>query len=125
MLTKPSINAFLPTVIPERSKQFYMEKLGLNLIAEDAYALEFEGNGAALRITVVEQFNPHPFTVLGFKIKEIAAQVKTLSNKGVEFKRYDSLQQDELGIWTAPSKAKVAWFKDPDGNLLSLTETPF
>ena len=77
-----------------------------------------------LRITIVNELIPHPFTVLGFKIKEIDTQVKSLTNKGVVFEQYDHLDQNDLGIWTRPSKAKVAWFKDPDGNLLSLTEYP-
>lgn len=122
MLSKPTITAFLPTVKPEQSKQFYRNTLGLKLVSEDDYALEFEGNGVLLRITIVDKFNPHPFTVLGFKIEEIVSQVKSLNKKGVEFERYSSFKQDDLGIWTSPSKAKIAWFKDPDGNLLSLTE---
>ena len=122
MLSNPNITAFLPTVKPEQSKLFYMNIIGLKLVSEDNYALVFEGGGVCLRITVVDKFDPHPFTVLGFKIKGIDAQVKALSSKGVEFVRYDSFGQDDLGIWTAPSKAKIAWFKDPDGNLISLTE---
>lgn len=122
MLTEPKITAFLPTVQPERAKQFYGNTLGLKLVSEDPYALEFEGSGVTLRITIVEKFNPQPFTVLGFKIVAIASQVKSLHKKGVKFEKYNSFEQDGLGIWTAPSKAKIAWFKDPDGNLLSLTE---
>ena len=122
MLAKPIITAFLPTTKQERSKQFYMNTLGLKLVSEDAYALEFEGSGIYLRITTVEKFNPHPFTVLGFKIEGIDSQVKSLNRKEVKFERYNSLKQDDLGIWTSPSQAKIAWFKDPDGNLLSLTE---
>lgn len=122
MLSEPTITAFLPTVKPKQSKQFYMNTLGLKLVSEDDYALEFKGNGVLLRITIVDKFNPHPFTVLGFKIKEIVSQVKSLIKKGVVFERYSSLEQDDLGIWTSPSKAKIAWFKDTDGNLLSLTE---
>ncbi len=124
MLEEPKITAFLPTVKPERSKQFYMNTLGLKLVSEDIYALEFEGRGASLRITVVEKFIPHSFTVLGFKIEKIVSQVKSLNKKGVKFERYSSFEQDELGIWIAPSKAKIAWFKDPDGNMISLTEYP-
>ncbi|MBM1106949.1 VOC family protein [Aurantibacter crassamenti] len=122
MLKEPTITAFLPTSKTEQSKQFYINTLGLKLVSENIYALEFEGKGAFLRITVVEKFNPHPFTVLGFKIKEIESQVKSLNKKGVKFERYNYFDQDELGIWIAPSKAKIAWFKDPDGNLISLTE---
>lgn len=122
MLFEPRITAFLSTVKPEQAKLFYKNSIGLKLVAEDDYALEFEGKGAVLRITTVNELNPQPFTVLGFKIEEIVTQVKALTKKGVKFERYDSLKQDELGIWAAPSKAQIAWFKDPDGNLLSLTE---
>jgi len=122
MLTDPSIIAFLPTTNAEQSKQFYTNTLGLTLLSEDDYALEFLGNGVELRITIVDSFVPQPFTVLGFKIGDIATEVKALNIKGVRFERYTSLVQDDLGIWMAPSKAKIAWFKDPDGNLLSLTE---
>lgn len=122
MLTKPTITAFLPTVNQGQSKQFYKNTLGLKLVSEDDYALEFEGGGVILRITIVENFDPHPFTVLGFKIEDITFQVKSLINEGVIFERYNSLEQNDLGIWTSPSKAQIAWFKDPDGNLLSLTE---
>lgn len=122
MLTEPKVTAFLPTVKPEKAKQFYQNILGLNLLSEDNYALEFEGNGTMLRITVVPELNPHPFAVLGFKIENIVSQVQMLTNKGVTFERYSSLEQDDLGVWTSPSKAKIAWFKDPDGNLISLTQ---
>jgi len=122
MLSEPTITAFLPTTRPEESKQFYQRILGLNLISEDDYALEFEGNGTRLRITVVDEFEPHPFTVLGFKIVDLVSQVESLTKKGVVFERYASLEQDEFGVWIAPSMAKIAWFKDPDGNLVSLTE---
>ena len=122
MLKGAKITAFLPSTKREQSKQFYTEVLGLQIISEDDYAIELKGNGARLRITIVPALNPQPFTVLGFKIEEIESQVISLSNKGLEFERYDNLDQNELRIWTAPSKAQVAWFKDPDGNILSLTE---
>ncbi|TMM57909.1 VOC family protein [Maribacter algarum] len=122
MLVAPTITAFLPTAKPKESKQFYWHTLGLKLRSEDPYAFEFEGNGLVLRITIVNEFTPQPFTVLGFRIDKIESQVKTLQEKGVEFEKYGGLQQDDLGIWTSPSKAKIAWFKDPDGNLISLTE---
>ncbi len=122
MLSKPTITAFLPTAIPEQSKLFYLHTLGLKLRSEDEYAFVFEGNGVHLRITIVAELRPQPFTVLGFRIENIDTQVKRLLEKGVEFERYGGLQQDDLGIWTSPRKAKIAWFKDPDGNLISLTE---
>jgi len=124
MLSEPKITAFIPTTQAERSKRFYADVLGLQIISEDEFAIEFESDGALLRITIVAEFRPQPFTVLGFKIVDIDAKVKSLSDKGVEFEKYDHFDQSDLGIWTSPSKAKVAWFKDPDGNLLSLTEYP-
>lgn len=124
MLSSPIFTAFLPTVKPDDSKKFYAETLGLKLISEDNYALVFQQNETLLRITVVTEFTPHPFTVFGFKINGIVSQVKTLRENGVVFERYSHFDQDENGIWTAPSLAKIAWFKDPDGNLLSLTEFP-
>jgi catechol 2,3-dioxygenase-like lactoylglutathione lyase family enzyme len=124
MLTAPQITAFLPTIDPIKSKHFYKNVLGLNLKTEDNYALEFQGKGTLLRITVVNELEPQPFTVLGFKIDNIDIQVSTLIGKGVTFNLYDQFEQNNLGIWTAPSGAKVAWFHDPDGNLLSLTEYP-
>jgi len=124
MLSDPKITAFLPTCKPKLSKQFYKNILGLQLVSEDEYALEFVWNGTSLRITIVDNFTPHPFTVLGFKIDNIAEQIKSLSDKSVEFKKYNHFDQDELGIWTSPTNAKIAWFRDPDGNLLSLTEYP-
>ncbi len=124
MLIDPVITAFLPTVNPELSKQFYRHILGLKLISEDNFALEFESKGVILRITIVDKFVPHPFTVLGFKIRDIGTQVKLLSEKGIAFERFSALKQDESGIWTSPGNAKIAWFKDPDKNLISLTEKP-
>jgi len=124
LLVEPKIKAFLPTINAASSKLFYMNTVGLKLVSEDNYALEFAGHGTSLRITTVQELNPQPFTVLGFMIEKIEAQVNSLIDKGVIFERYDSLNQDALGIWTSPSKAKIAWFKDPDGNIISLTQSP-
>lgn len=124
MITETKITAFLPTTKPKLSKQFYKNTLGLEMISEDDFALEFKANGTLLRITVVDKFTPHSFTVLGFKIHDIKTQIISLNNKGVKFEKYDYFDQDELGIWTSPHQAKVAWFKDPDGNLISLTQYP-
>lgn len=124
MLEHPKITAFIPTTKPGQSKQFYQDSLGLKLVSEDEYALEFHGNGTILRITTVPTFEPYPFTVLGFKIENIESQVESLVSKGIKFERFEFMNQDAHGIWTSPSKAKVAWFKDPDGNLVSLTEYP-
>jgi predicted enzyme related to lactoylglutathione lyase len=78
--------------------------------------------GAMLRVTKTAPFTAHPFTVLGFRVDDIADECRRLGERGVSFERYADFEQDELGIWKAPSGARIAWFKDPDGNLLSLTE---
>ena len=122
MLSKQNLKAFIPTIQPDNAKRFYQDTLGLKLLSEDEYALEFDANGTSLRITTVEKLTPHPFTVLGWDVDDIASMIKLLNKKGVQFERYNFFEQDSLGIWISPSGAKVAWFKDPDGNLLSLTE---
>jgi catechol 2,3-dioxygenase-like lactoylglutathione lyase family enzyme len=122
MLSDKKLKAFIPTVHPEKAKIFYKDVLGLTLLSEDNYALEFNANGTLLRITTVDRLNPHPFTVLGWNVDNIAFVIESLVSNGVVFERYDFFEQDKLGIWTSPSGAKVAWFKDTDGNLLSLTE---
>ena len=122
MLTDKQLKAFVPTVKPAEAKKFYKDILGLTFLSEDNYALEFNANGTLLRITIVPELTPHPFTVLGWNIEDISSVIKSLNMKGVICEKYDFLQQDSLGIWTSPNGSKVAWFKDPDGNVLSLTE---
>jgi catechol 2,3-dioxygenase-like lactoylglutathione lyase family enzyme len=114
--------AFAPTIDAARAVAFYRDTLGLPLISRDGFAAAFDAHGIMLRVTIVpEPLTPQPFTVLGWKVPDIAAVVKGLAAAGVKFERYmDS--QDELNIWTAPGGAKVAWFKDPDGNILSVTQ---
>ena len=124
MLSDKKIKSFIPTVDPSKAKEFYNNILGLTLISEDKYALEFDANGTHLRITTVEKLSPHPFTVLGWDVTDITSLTKSMSANGVKFEKYGFADQNDLGIWTSPSGAKVAWFKDPDGNLLSLTEHP-
>jgi len=122
MLSDKKLKAFIPTINPEKAKIFYKDVLGLTLLSQDNYALEFNANGTLLRITTVDRLNPHPFTVLGWNVDNIAFVIESLVSNGVVFERYDFFEQDKLGIWTSPSGDKVAWFKDTDGNLLSLTE---
>jgi predicted enzyme related to lactoylglutathione lyase len=122
MLSHQKLKSFIPTVNPAKAKEFYMNTLGLTLLSEDNYALEFDANGTLLRIATVPELTPHPFTVLGWNVDNITHTIESLIRKGVVFERYGFFEQDKLGIWSAPSGAKVAWFKDPDGNLLSLTE---
>jgi len=123
MLSNRTITTFIASAQPERAKQFYRDNLGLRLISDDQFAVVFDCAGVQLRIQKVETFRPHPFTALGWQVPGIRAGVSALAKRGIVFERYAFLEQDELGVWQAPSGAKVAWFKDPDGNLLSLTET--
>jgi catechol 2,3-dioxygenase-like lactoylglutathione lyase family enzyme len=122
MLSDKTLKAFIPTVQPNQARRFYKDTLGLKLLSEDKYGLEFDANGTLLRIIIVEKLTPQPFTVLGWNLDDIISKIKLLNKKGVRFEKYDFFEQDPLGIWIAPSGDKVAWFKDPDGNLLSLTE---
>jgi len=122
MLADQELKAFVPTVKPEQARAFYEDILGLELLSEDEYALEFDANGTLLRVIIVPELTPHPFTAVGWNVDDIAATIRALNAKGVFCEKYGFFEQDDLGIWTAPGGSKVAWFKDPDGNTLSLTE---
>ena len=122
MLADKELKAFVPTMKPAIAKSFYKNILGLKLLSEDNYALEFEANGTLLRVIVVQELKPQIFTVVGWNVPDISSTIKLLNKKGVHCEMYDFLKQDELGAWTSPGGSKVAWFKDPDGNILSLTE---
>ncbi|MGD9589239.1 MAG: VOC family protein [Pyrinomonadaceae bacterium] len=120
--SKPVI--LLPTVKKAEALDFFQNVLGLKFRLDDGFALVFDTAGIMLRVTPVEKFTPHEFSVLGWEVDDIVASVKELSGKGVSFERYDFpwMEQDENGIWAAPDGTKVAWFKDPDGNLLSVSQ---
>jgi catechol 2,3-dioxygenase-like lactoylglutathione lyase family enzyme len=117
------IVAFVATRKAEKAKEFYRDKLGLEFVSDDGFALVFDIDGTMLRIARVKEFTPFPFTVLGWEVEAIEKTVTELSQKGVTFERFPGLSQDQQGIWAAPGgAAKVAWFKDPDGNVLSLSQ---
>jgi predicted enzyme related to lactoylglutathione lyase len=122
MLEKSHLISFVATSNATKARKFYEETLGLTFVSGDQFASVFEVNGTMLRIQKVDQVNPQRHTVLGWKVADIKEEVHTLSKRGVTFARYEGMNQDENGIWTAPSKAKIAWFTDPDGNILSLTQ---
>jgi catechol 2,3-dioxygenase-like lactoylglutathione lyase family enzyme len=105
-----------------RAKAFYGETLGLRLIHEDNFATVFDSNGTTLRVSPAKDFKPQPFTVLGWEVPEIKGTVKALTAVGIEFMRVPGLPQDELGIWSPAPGIFVAWFKDPDGNTLSVAQ---
>ena len=106
-----------------RSTAFYRDTLGLVMTSEDNFASVFDVGGTAMRISTVADFTPHEHTILGFKVPDVAAVVRALREKGVTFNIYKGFHQDELGILTLPGGVvQVAWFQDPDGNVLSLTD---
>src|SRR5580692_6347593 len=116
--------AFVATTDPEKARAFYEGVLGLRLMEDEKpFALVFVVNGIMLRVTAVHEHNPAPFTVLGWDVTSIEATVDRLTAAGVEFQRYAGINDgDPKAIWTAPGGARVAWFKDPDGNVLSVTQ---
>jgi catechol 2,3-dioxygenase-like lactoylglutathione lyase family enzyme len=115
--------SFIVTRDRDRARAFYGDLLGLAKVHEDDFAIVYDMNGTQLRISTLKEFQPQAHTVLGWEVPEIVAVVKALRSKGVTFTVYDGMGQDELGIWTVPgSKSRVAWFLDPDGNNLSMTQ---
>lgn len=122
MLDSAELVGFVAVSDLERARLFYGETLGLALLDQAPFALIADVNGTMLRITLVEEPVSAPYTVLGWKVADIRATVDELTGCGLTFTRYDGMGQDERGIWTAPDGSKVAWFLDPDGNNLSLTE---
>ncbi len=122
MLGSANLVAFLPTTDADRARAFFRDLLGLRLVAEDAYALSFDANGVSLRVTLVDSLDPHPFTTLGWWVDDIAATADRLREAGVALMTYEALDQDDRGLWQPPgSRVQVGWFRDPDGNRLSIT----
>jgi len=122
-LGEQRIIAFVSTSDPDRAKKFYRDILGLRLVSEELpFALVFDVHGIMLRVTIVEKVKPAGYTVLGWQVPKIKQAAKALTKAGVVFERFPGMEQDDLGIWSSPSGAKVAWFKDADGNTLSISE---
>ena len=122
-LSDSEMMAFVATINPQRAREFYERTLGLRLVSDDLpFALVFDLRGTMLRVTAVQELTPAPYTVLGWKVPDIVAAAQALQRVGVVFQRYPGMEQDESGIWASPSGAKVAWFKDPDGNTLSISQ---
>lgn len=122
MLGSLPIVAFVPTAQPDAAQAFYADVLGLSLKSRDPFALVFDAGGTLLRVAIVERLEPRPFTVLGWIVPDIESTARLLTERGVHFSRYEGIQQDDLGIWRSPGGAQVAWFLDPDGNTLSVTQ---
>ena len=123
MQSTAKIIGFIPTRDAARARTFYESTLGLRFVEDDNFALVFDSNGTMIRIARVPDYTPFAFTLLGWEVTDIDAAVTDLTAKGVQFARYSFLEQSLNGVWTAPGNAaKVAWFPDPDGNLLSLSQ---
>ena len=126
-LAENSPVAFIPTTKPAAAREFYEKTLGLRFESADAFAIVFRvglAPGIMLRVTTVSELTPAGFTIFGWQVSDIVASVTELAAKGVKFTRYGFLEQDEHAIWNAPGGTKVAWFQDPDGNTLSLSQHP-
>lgn len=122
MLGSTKIVAFVPTKDSDEARGFYEGVLGLRFIKDDGFALVLDANGIMIRVAKLKDFKPAQFTILGWQVADIENVVRSLQQKGVRCEIFGFFKQDELGIWTAPTGDKVAWFKDPDGNILSVSQ---
>ena len=125
MLRDAELIAFVPTTNPKKARAFYETKLGLKFVNEDRFAVVFDSGGVMVRIANISgvPHKPAAFTILGWSVPDITDTIRALGKRGVLFERYEGMEQDPDGVWTSPSGAKIAWFKDPDGNVLSITES--
>jgi catechol 2,3-dioxygenase-like lactoylglutathione lyase family enzyme len=122
MLGAMNVVAFVPTRDSAKARSFYESVLGLRFVKDDGFAMVLDANGTMIRVAKVPEFKTAQFTILGWQVSGIEKVAAALQEKGVRFERFGFLEQDELGVWTAPGGDKVAWFKDPDGNVLSVSE---
>jgi catechol 2,3-dioxygenase-like lactoylglutathione lyase family enzyme len=123
MLGSTNIVAFAPTRDADKARAFYEGVLGLRFVNDDGFAMVMDANGIMIRVARVgKEFTPAQFTILGWQVSGIENMVRALQKKGVHFEVFGFFKQDDLGIWTAPTGDKVAWFKDPDGNTLSVSQ---
>jgi catechol 2,3-dioxygenase-like lactoylglutathione lyase family enzyme len=121
-MAQSKIICFVATRQPSKARAFYETVLGLTFVSDDPFATVFDAEGTMLRVQKVHELIPAQYTVAGWAVTDIEARIKELIAKSVRFERFPGMAQDELGAWTSPAGAKVAWFKDPDGNILSLTQ---
>jgi len=124
MLESCDVIAFAAAADLERARAFYEQVLGLPVTEQNDYACVFDAHGTMLRVTAVPVVATPGYTVLGWNVPDITAVVRELAARGVAFLHYEVMNQDEDGIWTAPGGSRIAWFPDPDGNTLSLTQFP-
>jgi catechol 2,3-dioxygenase-like lactoylglutathione lyase family enzyme len=119
----PQAIAFLASARPSEARRFYTEVVGLHFVEESEFAIVFDAFGTMLRIQKAEQVVTAPYTAFGLDVEDLDAAVATLQTRGIVGKRYAHFEQDARGVWRAPDGARVFWFEDPDGNLLSLSQS--
>jgi len=122
MLASSKLIGFVPTRDSQKARAFYQDRLGFEFVGDDQFALVMRAGESMIRIAKVGDFSPAPYTVLGWEVRDMEPVVRWLSARGVAFEKYPFVQDRELGIWTTPNGDKVAWFKDPDGNVLSVSQ---
>src|ERR1700748_2746443 len=124
MISEGEVMGFVPTVDAARARNFYEGVVRLDCVSDDPFALVVRSKGTYIRVVKLKEFTPAPYTILGWRVKDIESEVRGLAGNGVVFNRYPSLAQSDLGVWTAPGGSKIAWFLDPDGNALSISQHP-
>ncbi len=124
MLSTTQVVSFVPSTDLDRSRRFYESVLGLRVLHQDTFAVVVASGSSVVRITDVGPgLTVQAFTVLGWEVADLDAEADALKARGVAFLDVPGLEQDERGAWTAPGGTRIAWFKDPDGNTLSLSST--
>ena len=123
MLASAAPVAFIPSTDLERSRRFYDETLGLNVTEVTDFGVVLDVQGTTVWVVKVgDEFHVQPFTIFGWRVEDLDAAMAALADQGIEFLRYDGMEQDDAGVWTAPRGTRIAWFRDPDGNNLSLND---
>ncbi|MGB9337455.1 MAG: VOC family protein [Candidatus Acidiferrales bacterium] len=120
MLASAKLTGFIPTKDYDKARAFYVDKLGFEFVSLDQFALVLSLGGHKFRVSKVPNFTPLQGTILGWEVADIEPVVRWLAERGVATEKYPFVQDKELGIWTTPNGDRVAWFKDPDGNILSV-----
>jgi catechol 2,3-dioxygenase-like lactoylglutathione lyase family enzyme len=120
----PQLVAFAPSSHLGRSHAFYDGILGLTRTEASSQANEYDAHGTPLRVTLVPNHEPSPFTVLGWRVSDLPSAMADLAERGVEFRLYEGMAQDDDAVWTAPGGSRIAWFEDPDGNIIALQQPP-
>ena len=124
MLASAKLTGFIPTKDYDKARTFYVDKLGFEFVSLDQFALVLSLGGHKFRVSKVPNFTPLQGTILGWEVTDIEPVVRWLAERGVSTEKYPFVQDKELGIWTTPNGDQVAWFKDPDGNILSVAHHP-